>query len=114
MAKGFGGMGEMGGFMREAQKQAQSMQKRMAELQADLKQRVYDGSAGGGKVVAHANGLRELLAIKISPDVVDSQDVEMLEDLVTVAVQQAMKKAEQAHTDEMTRLTGGLGLPGMF
>ena len=91
MAKG--GMGNMGGMIKQMQKQAQGMQKRMAELQEDLKTRVYEGTAGGGMVVAHANGQRELLAVKISSEVVDPDDIEMLEDLVLAAVSQAMKKA---------------------
>lgn len=113
MAKMFGG-GGMGGMFKQIQKQAQGMQKRMAELQEDLKQRVYDGAAGGGMVTVHVNGQREILAVKISPEVVDKDDVEMLEDLVTAAVSQAMKKAADAHAEEMGKLTGGMGLPGMF
>ncbi len=111
MAKGFGGMG---GMFREAQKQAEGMQRRLAELQMDLKQRVYEGSAGGGAVTVHVNGQRELLAVKIAPEAVDPKDVEMLEDMVKVAVTQAMKKAADAHAEAMAKITGGLSLPGMF
>ena len=111
MAKG---LGNMGGMFRQIQKQAQGMQKRMAELQADLKQRVYEGTAGGGMVTAHANGQKELLAVKISREVVVPDDVEMLEDLVTAAVSQAMKKAADAYAEEMGKLTGGLGIPGLM
>ena len=112
MAKGSGGLG--GGMLRQMQKQAQGMQKRLAEVQEDLKQRVYEGNAGGGMVTAHANGQRELLAVKISPEVVDPNDVAMLEDLVTAAVSQALKKAEQAQAEAMGKITGGLGIPGLF
>lgn len=112
MSKMFGGLG--GGMFKQIQKQAQGMQKRMAELQEEMKQRVYEGAAGGGMVVVHVNGQRELLAVKISPEVVDPSDVEMLEDLVTAAVSQGMKKAADAHAEEMSKLTGGLGIPGMF
>jgi hypothetical protein len=111
MAKGFGGMGNM---FRDMQKQAQGMQQRVAGLQQEMKQRVYEGTAGGGMVTVHVNGLREILAVKISPDVVDPEDVEMLEDLITVAVSQAMKAAEQAYSDEMGKATGGLNIPGMM
>ena len=111
MAKGFGGMG---GMFRDIQKQAEGMQKRLAELQQDLKQRVYEGTAGGGMVKAHVNGQRELLAVKISPEVVDPDDVEMLEDLVTAAVSQALKNAAEAYAQEMAKLTGGISLPGML
>lgn len=113
MARGFGG-GGMGGMFREMQKQAQGMQQRMAALQQDMKQRVYEGTAGGGKVTVHVNGQREILAVKISPDVVDPEDVEMLEDLVTAAVSQALKTAADAYNDEMGKLTGGIGIPGLM
>jgi DNA-binding YbaB/EbfC family protein len=111
MAKGFGGMG---GMFRDMQKQAETMQKRLADLQQDLKQRVYEGAAGGGAVVAHVNGQRELLAVKISKDAVDPDDVEMLEDMVKAAVTQAMKQAADAYAAEMAKVTGGLSIPGMF
>ena len=112
MAKGMGG--GMGGMMRQMQKQAMGMQRKMADLQKDLKQRVYEGTAGGGVVTAHVNGLRELLAVKIDPEVVDPEDVAMLEDMVAAAVSQGMKKAQEAHDEEMSKLTGGLGIPGLF
>ena len=111
MAKGFGGMG---GMFKDMQKQAEGMQKRLVELQQDLKSRVYEGAAGGGTVVAHVNGQRELLAVKIAKEAVDPADVEMLEDLVKVAVSQALKKAADAHAEAMSKVTGGLSLPGMF
>ena len=109
--KGFAGMG---GMFRQMQKKALGVQRRMAELQEDLKQRVYEGTAGGGAVTANVNGQRELLAVKISPEVVDPDDVEMLEDLIIVAVSQALKKAEEAYVEEMGRITGGLGMPGLM
>jgi len=112
MAKGFSGFG--GGLMKQMAKQAQGMQKRMAELQEDLRQRVYEGSAGGGVVTAHANGQRELLAVKISSEAVDPEDVEILEDMVTAAVSQALKKAEEAQAEAMAKITGGLSIPGLF
>lgn len=108
--KGFAGMG---GMFRDVQKKAIGMQKRMAEVQQDLEQRVYEGTAGGGVVTANVNGKRHLLAVKISPEVVDPEDVEMLEDLITAAVSQALEKAEDAYTEEMGKLTGGLGMPGL-
>jgi nucleoid-associated protein EbfC len=110
MAKGM----NMGGMFKQMQKQAQGMQKRMADLQEDLKTRVYEGSAGGGMVVAHANGQRELLAVKIDPEVIDPDDKDMLEDLVTAAVSQALKKASDAHAEAMGEVTGGMGIPGLF
>lgn len=112
MARGFGGMG--GNFVRDMQKQAEGMQKRLMDIQGDLKQRVYEGTAGGGAVTVHVNGHREVLSIKIKPEAVDPQDVEMLEDMVTAAVSQALKKAAEAYAGEMSKLTGGMSLPGMF
>ena len=110
MGKGRG----MGDMMRDAQKQAQSMQRQLAQLEEDLKQRVVDGAAGGGMVQAFVNGRRELVGVKISPEVVDPEDIDMLEDLITAAVSQALKKAEELYQQEMGRITGGLNIPGLF
>src|SRR5208337_1280185 len=101
MAKGFG----MGGMFRDMQKQAEGMQKRLVDLQKDLKQRVYEGTAGGGAVTVHVNGQRDILAVKIAKEAVDPDEVEMLEDLVKVAVAQAMKKAADAHAEAMSKVT---------
>ena len=111
MGKSFGGMG---GMFRQMQKQAQDMQKRMGTVQEDMKQRVYEGTAGGGMVTTMVNGKRELLAVKIDPEVIDPKDASMLEDLVAAAVNAGMKKAEEAYQQEIGKITGGLGLPGMF
>ena len=110
MAKSFG----MGGMFRDMQKQAEGMQKRLVDLQNDLKQRVYEGAAGGGTVTVHVNGQRDILAVKFAREAVDPDEVEMLEDLVKVAVSQAMKKAADAHAEAMSKITGGIGIPGMF
>jgi len=110
MAKGFG----MGGMFRDMQRQAEVMQKRLADLQNDLKERVYEGTAGGGAVTVHVNGQRDILAVKISKEAVDPDEVELLEDLVKVAVAQAMKKAADAHAEAMGKITGGIAIPGMF
>ena len=103
------GLGNMSGFV----KQAQEMQKKMAQVQESLKNRVVEGSAGGGMVTAMVNGHQELLKLKIDPDVVDTDDVEMLEDLVVAAVSQAVKKSKDLSKEEMAKVTGGLSLPGM-
>ena len=95
-------------------KQAQEMQKRMAQIQDDLKTRVVEGSAGGGMVTAQVNGKLELVALKIDPEVVDPDDVDMLQDLIIAAVSQAMQKAHELAEAEMAKATGGLSLPGMF
>ena len=110
MARGFG----MGGMFQNMQRQAEAMQKRLADLQNDLKDRVYEGAAGGGAVTVHVNGQRDILAVKISKEAVDPDEVEMLEDMIKVAVSQAMKKAANAHAEAMAKITGGIGIPGMF
>lgn len=106
--------GNFGNLMRQAQKQAQKLQKQMEEVQRNLKERVVEGSAGGGMVTAQVNGQKELVAIKIDKEVVDPDDVEMLEDLVLAAVTQAMKKAQEIHDEEMKKMTGGLPMQGLF
>ena len=98
-------MGDMGGLM----KQAQKMQADLKRLQDDLKDRVVEGKAGGDAVIAYCNGNSELLQIKISPDVVDEDDTEDLEDLVVAAVRAAMDEAKKMSDEESSRITGGLG-----
>jgi DNA-binding YbaB/EbfC family protein len=110
MMKGFGNMGDM---MKQMQKQAVKMQKRAEEIQEDLKERVVEARSGGGMVTVHVNGKQELLSIKIDPEVVDPNDVQMLEDLVLAAVSQAMKKSQEMYQEEMGKLTGGLNVPGL-
>jgi len=107
---GFGGLGDLGGFLRQAQK----VQKDFQRLKEELKDRVVEGTAGGGKVTVHVNGSQELLSVKIDPEVVDPDDVEMLEDLLLAAVKQGMKKAAELAEQEMKKVTGGMALPGMF
>ncbi|OOP55511.1 MAG: YbaB/EbfC family nucleoid-associated protein [Candidatus Brocadia carolinensis] len=108
--KGFGNIAEM---MKQAQKQAQKMQKQMEEVQNDLKERVIEATSGGGMVTVHMNGKQEILSLKIDPEVVDPQDVQMLEDLILSAVSQALKKSQELYQSEMGKLTGGLNIPGM-
>lgn len=111
MAKGGfrGGMG--GGMNMNMIKQAQKMQQDMLKAQEELEAAEFEASAGGGVVKAVANGKRELLSIVIEPDAVDPDDVEMLQDLIIAAVNEAMRKAETAMTESMAKITGGLGLP---
>ena len=94
-------------------KEAQKMQERLAKAQNDLAQESFEVSAGGGKIAVSANGAGDITAIKISPDVVDPQDVEMLEDLVLSGVREAQETARRRQSDTMGKVTGGLGgLPG--
>jgi DNA-binding YbaB/EbfC family protein len=103
MAKGMGDM----------MKQVAKMQRQMEQIQAELAEKEVEGSAGGGMVKVTANGQQEIIAIKIEKEVVDPEDVEMLEDLILSAVNQAREKAAALQQESMSALTGGLNIPGM-
>jgi DNA-binding YbaB/EbfC family protein len=92
-------------------KQAQKMQEQLAQAQAELAEKTVEASVGGGKVTVVATGAGDVVSIKISPDVVDPQDVEFLEDLVLTGVKQAIEKGREMAQAEMGKLTGGMGLP---
>ncbi|MDK2800629.1 MAG: nucleoid-associated protein EbfC [Clostridiales bacterium] len=109
---GFPGMG--GGNINKMIKQAQKVQKEMERLQEELEQRTVEASAGGGAVTVIATGKKEIKEVKISPEVVDSDDVEMLQDLILAAVNEAVRKADEMVSSEMGKVTGGLNIPGMF
>lgn len=102
------------GNMNQMIKQAQKMQEDMANLQADLEQREYTATSGGGMVEVTVDGKHLIKSIKISPDAVDPDDSEMLEDLITVAVNEAIGNAIKTSEEEMGAITSGLNLPGMF
>ena len=95
-------------------KQAQKMQEDMAQKQEELEAREYDVSAGGGVVNVKINGKKEILSVKIAEEVVDPDDVETLEDLIVAAVNEAIRKVESISSEEMQKITGAIGLPGMF
>lgn len=103
------GMPNMGQLL----KQAQKFQAKMAELQEELNQRTVEASAGGGMVTAVANGRQEILSITIDPEVVDPDDVEMLQDLVLAAVNDALNRARDMTNEEMGKLTKGMNIPGL-
>lgn len=90
------------------------MQEDMAAKQAELEEREYDVSAGGGVVSLKINGKKEILSVKIDPEVVDPDDVETLEDLIVAAVNEAIKKVEAITGEEMQKITGSMSIPGMF
>ncbi len=94
-------------------KQAQQMQRRMAEMQEELENKKVEASAGGGMVTAVVNGKQQLLELKIDPTAVDPEDVEMLQDLVTAAVNEAIKQSQQMAQEEMGKITGGMNIPGL-
>lgn len=102
------------GNMNQMLKQAQKMQTDMAQLQEDLESREYTASSGGGIVSVTVDGKHLIKSIKISADAIDSEDTEMLEDLVTVAVNEAINNAIKTAEEEMGAITGGLNIPGMF
>ena len=94
-------------------KQAQKFQAKMAELQEELNQRTVEASAGGGMVTAVANGKQEVLSITIDPEVIDPDDVEMLQDLILAAVNDALNRAKEMTNEEMGKLTKGMNIPGL-
>jgi DNA-binding YbaB/EbfC family protein len=94
-------------------KQAQEMQSRMAKIQEELAQKTVDGSAGGGMVQVTVNGQLALTAIKIDPSVINSEEKEMLEDLIMAAINDGMRKARDMASTEMNKITGGLKIPGL-
>ncbi len=103
----FGNMGNMQGMMKKMQK----LQAEMAKLQEDLKSRTIEASAGGGVVTVVANGKKELVSVKIDPSAVDPEDVDMLQDLLLAAVNEAMRKVDEMSEREMSKLTAGMKLP---
>lgn len=107
-------MGFNRGNMNKMMKQVQKMQKDMMKLQDELMEKTVEATAGGGVVKAVANGKKELVSIELDPEVVDPDDVEMLADLVMAAVNEALQKAEDMVTKEMSKITGGMKMPGMF
>lgn len=111
LPQGFGGGAPN---MNSLIKQAQQMQEKMAEYQDTLADRMFEQSAGGGAVSVVMNGKKELKEIKLSPDVVDPDDIEMLQDLIVAAVNAAAATVEETTSQEMDGITGGMNLPGML
>ena len=111
LPQGFGGgPSNMQGVI----KQAQKMQQRMAELQAEIDEREYDFTVGGGMITIKMNGKKEMQSIEIKPEVVDPDDIEMLQDLIVAGVNEAISSIEKTNNDEMSKVTGNLNIPGMF
>jgi hypothetical protein len=94
-------------------KQAQKMQEQLGRIQEELARRTVAASAGGGMVTVIANGRQEIISIKIAPEAVDPQEIAMLEDLVTAAVNEALRSARSLMEEEMKKITGGLSIPGI-
>lgn len=107
MAKGLGNMGQM-------MKQAQQLQSKIFKVQEEMGEKTMEGSAGGGMVTVTANGKQEIVSVKIDPEVVTPDDVEMLEDLVTAAANDALKRAQQMVSEAIGKITGGMNIPGLM
>jgi len=104
------GIPDIGNLM----KKAQQLQEKMVKMQEELSEKTVEASAGGGMVTVVANGKQEIVSIKIDPEVVDSDDVEMLEDLVLASVNEALDQAKEMAGAEMNKITGGVKIPGMM
>jgi len=115
MAKrgGFPG-GGMPGNMSNLMKQAQRMQRQMEESQKELEVKEFTAAAGGGAVEVTVTGKKEIVKVKLSEEVVDPDDIEMLEDLIMAATNEALRQADEANAEAMNKMTGGLGLGGGF
>lgn len=113
--KGFAGAGmNTNKNVSNVVKQAQKMQEEMERVQAEMEDKTVEATSGGGAVTVTANGKKEIVSLKISPDAVDPEDVETLEDLVMVAVNDAIQKADDMMAEGMSTVTGGINIPGLF
>lgn len=106
--------GGMGGNMNQMMKQVKKMQEQMMKAQEELENKTVEGTAGGGVVTVQMNGHKKLLDVKIKPEAVDPEDVEMLQDLVLTAVNDALAKADELANQDLGRYTGGMNIPGLF
>ena len=111
--KGIGGLGDLAGLMKEAQKHMKDFQKRMQEVDADLAERVVEGSAGGGMVKVLFNGKQEPLDVRIDPEILKEEDPEFVQEMILAAIRQGLSKSRELAEGEKNKITGGLSLPGM-
>jgi DNA-binding YbaB/EbfC family protein len=102
------------GGQAQQMRQIQEMQKKMDEIQSGIDEKEVETTAGGGAVQVKVNGKKEVVSLKISPDAMDPDDVEMLQDLIIVAVNEALRQIEELSKSEMEKLTGGLSIPGLM
>jgi len=109
--KGRGGSGGMQGGMANLMRQANQLQLKMKKVQEELAEREYEGTSGGGAVTVKVKGQDQLISLKISDDVMKSGDVDMLQDMILTATNDALKKAKETHAAEMEKVTGGFNLP---
>ena len=109
-----GGFAGMPGNMSNLMKQAQRMQRQMEEMQKEMETMEFEGTAGGEAVKIVVTGKKQVVNVELKPEVVDPDDVETLEDLIVAAVNEAIKKVESTSSEEMQKITGSMGIPGMF
>ena len=102
-----------GGSMQKQLQQMQAMQRKMEMMQAEIEEKEVETTAGGGAVTAIVNGKKEITKLEIKPEVVDPDDVEMLQDLIMVAVNEGLRQIDEISNAEMSKITGGLGIPGL-
>ena len=114
MAKRGGFPGGMPGNMNNLMKQAQKMQDEITELQTDIEAREFSATAGGGAVEVVVTGAKNIKSLNIKPEVVDPEDIDMLQDLIISAINEAMTTVEKTTEEEMNKITGGVALPGLF
>ena len=107
-----GGFG--GGNMNNLMKQAQKLQRDMEQAQKELETKEFESSVGGGAVVVKVNGKKEVLDVTMKPEVVDPDDIEMLQDLVLSAVNEALRSVDEMQASQMSKVTGGMNIPGLF
>ncbi len=110
--RGLGGLGDLAGLMKQAQKQMKEMQRNMREVDDDLRQRAVEGSAGGGMVKVVFNGLREPVDVKIDPEVLE-EGPEFLQEMILAALRQGLKKAQELEEGERAKVSGNLDIPGI-
>ena len=103
-----------GGNMQQLARQAQKLQQQMTKMQEELEAREYEASAGGGMVSVKVSGKKEIINLEIKPEAVDPDDVEMLQDMVMAAVNEALRIATETTEREMSKITGGMSMPGLF
>lgn len=108
------GGGGMAGGMQNLMRQANQLQLKVKKLQEELGEREHEGTSGGGAVAVKVKGESEVVALKISEEVMKSGDAEMLQDLIITATNDALKKAKETHASEMAKITGGFNMPGLF
>ncbi|MHC4481784.1 MAG: YbaB/EbfC family nucleoid-associated protein [Planctomycetota bacterium] len=111
--KGFKGMEDLGGLMKQAQKHMKDLQRRMQEVEEDLRERAVEGSAGGGMVKVIFNGLQEPLDVKIDPVVLEEEGPEFVQEMILAAIRQGLKKSQELEEAERGKVAGKLNLPGL-